>query len=271
MRIAVASDLHFMAWKETLEPVDSVPGLYHALHDISLQKPDILIINGDLTNGKVRDYELAMRAIRQFVDVPVYYTMGNHEYYGYYEDNPYSWSLAQTRFLTYTKQAHIYFAKDFADTRFIFLSPEGYHPDWHDSAWLSPTQVKWFAAQVQDWSGRLFVFLHQPLNNTVVNSGNTCFQSEELQAILCGRSNTFFMSGHTHQRMDQPAQFIQKDKVHYVGGGCVLKQFPQSRFVDLTATAVTFRIRDHKSMRWLDDDVITVPNDADQFVDTGSQ
>ncbi|GMA63155.1 metallophosphoesterase [Alicyclobacillus fastidiosus] len=131
MRVAFTSDLHFMAWAETLEPVNSVPGLYHALHDISEQNPDILVINGDFTNGKVRDYNLAIRA-------------------------------------------------------------------------------------------RLLVFLHQPVDNTVANSQHTCFQSEEIRAVLKERPNTFLISGHTHQRMDQPTQFILEDGVPYVGGGCVL-------------------------------------------------
>lgn len=252
MKIAVTSDLHFMAWAETLEPVDSVPGIYHALRDIADQHPDIVVINGDLTNGKIRDYDLAMRAIQRFIDVPVFFTMGNHEYYGYYEDKPYSWALAQNRFRSYTSQETIYFYRDFDDTRLVFLSPEGYHPDWHDSAWLSPKQIAWLKTTVESWSERLIVFLHQPIDNTVTNSNHTCFQSEEIQEILADRADTFVVSGHTHQRMDQPTQCRFLKNVYYIGGGCVLNAHPQSRFIELTETATTFSIRDHKSMRWLD-------------------
>lgn len=260
MKIAVTSDLHFMAWADTLEPVDHVPCLYHALHDIAEQRPDLVVINGDLTNGKARDYDLAMRAIHHYLDMPVLFTMGNHEYYGYYEDKGYSWSMAQQRFLSYTGQDTIYKSLDLDDVRLVLLSTEGYHPDWHDAAWLSPTQLRWFESTTKDWRGRLIVFLHQPINGTVVNSEMTCFQSEEIQSILAHRPNTFVISGHTHQRMDQPGQFQYRDGVYYVGGGCTLDAHPQSRFIELTESTTTFRIRDHKSMRWLDDGYcFTVP------------
>lgn len=251
LRLAVCSDLHFMAWAETLEPVDWVPGLYHALHDIMEQNPDAVVINGDLTNGKVRDYELAMRAISHFIHVPIYYTMGNHEYYGYYEDKPYSWALARKRFLHFTGQSSIYFEKRIGNTTLIFLSPEGYHPDFHDSAWLSPAQLGWFAERLAKADKPVLVFLHQPLNHTVANSGNTCFQTPELKQILANYPDTLLISGHTHQRMDQPSQFVTQQGIHYVGGGCVLKDHPQTRFIDIEDNQITLRIRDHKSMAWV--------------------
>lgn len=266
LRLAVCSDLHFMAWAETLEPVDWVPGLYHALHDISEQKPDALIINGDLTNGKIRDYELAMRALTHFIHVPIFYTMGNHEYYGYYEDQSYSFQLAQARFLHYTGQTDIYFEKQIKQVSLFFLSPEGYHPDWHDSGWLSPKQVAWFAERLSRKIGPVLVFLHQPLNQTVAASENTCFQSTELKQLLASyQDDILLVSGHTHQRMDQHSQYVQENNVHYVGGGCVLKENPQTRFIDVSDTQIRLSIRDHKSMRWITDYEQTIP------ITTGTQ
>ncbi|WAH35574.1 metallophosphoesterase family protein [Alicyclobacillus dauci] len=259
-RLAACSDLHFMAWAETLEPVDWVPALYHALQDISAQNPDMVVINGDLTNGKVRDYDLAMRALSQYVHVPVLYTMGNHEYYGFYEEENYSTKLAQERFLHFTKQNAIYFEKSLDNITLFCLSPEALHPHWHDSAWLSTVQLTWLRSRLETCSGPIAVFLHQPVNDTVANSENTCFQSLELVQILSSYPNdVFVVSGHTHQRMDQESQYVLKNGVHYIGGGCVLDPHPQTRFLDISDRDITLRIRDHKSVRWIPDYDLTIP------------
>ncbi|MCL6443291.1 MAG: metallophosphoesterase [Alicyclobacillus sp.] len=252
LRFSVMSDLHFMAWKDTLEPVEWVPALRDALQDVSALQPDFLVINGDLTNGKLRDYDLALRIISETISCPVFYTMGNHEYYGFYEDENFSCDVAQARFLQYTRQSSIYYTHEQAGAYFIFLSTERYTPDLRDAGWIGPEQLHWLNRQLDSApTGPVFVFFHQPVNHTVANSIDTCVQSDDVRCVLKTRPGVMFFTGHTHCRMDQPSQLVQQDGVWYIGGGCVCNDLPQSRWVELYEDSILLRIRDHKQHAWI--------------------
>lgn len=257
--LAVTSDWHFMAWKETQAPVEWVPSLCTALDDLASLRPNLLVVNGDLTNGKERDYRLAASSLTDHftaraLDCPVYYTMGNHEYYGYYEDSPFSSALAQERFLRHTGQQQIYQRVDRRGYTCLFLSTERYAPDMSDAGWLSDEQLTWCERQLSAApAGPLLIFVHQPVNDTVADSNETLLQSDRLRAILSRRSGVFVFSGHTHCRMDRPDQLVAADGVFYVGGGCLCADAPQSRFVTMRPDSIQLRVRDHAQRRWLDD------------------
>ncbi|MCL6632152.1 MAG: metallophosphoesterase [Alicyclobacillus herbarius] len=254
---AVFSDLHFMAWKETLSPVEWVPQVNGCLEDAHQQQPDFVVLNGDLTNGKQRDYDLAFAAIRNTFSCPVYCTMGNHEYYGYYEPEDYapeSYSLkaAQQRFLRYSGMPNIYYSVEQSGCVFLFLSCEAYTPDLKDAGWLSEAQLAWLQERLADPpSGPVFIFLHQPLNQTVAESHDTLIQSDALQAILRTHPQTLVFTGHTHCRMDRADQFVQQDGVWYVGGGCPHGEHPQYRFVEVYRDRVVLRLRDCTRKAWI--------------------
>ncbi|MCL6455109.1 MAG: metallophosphoesterase [Alicyclobacillus sp.] len=263
IRFAVLSDLHFMVWKETHAPVEWVPTLEHALEDLTGLGPDFLVINGDLTNGKERDYELAMRIIRRTCPLPVMYTMGNHEYYGYYEDEPFSFEGARERFLRHTGQDAIYYSRDIAGFSFLFLSTERYTPDLKDAGWLSNEQLAWLDRELGRTERRpVYAFFHQPLNGTVANSAETCCQSDELRQILRKYPGVLWFTGHTHCRMDRSDQLVEQDGTWFIGGGCVCGDTPQSRWVEVYPDRTVLRIRDHMQDNWVSgfDAVIPFPS-----------
>lgn len=261
LSFSVASDLHFMAWKETDAPVEWVSVLEDALDDIDRLQPQFLVVNGDLTNGKDRDYRLAMRVLHDKCRMPVYYTMGNHEYYGFWEqsdypDRKFSLSAAQQRFLDYTGMESIYYEKRIAGLPFLFLSTERYDPDMKDAGWLSPEQLEWLKRRLRSSSeGPAFVFFHHPVNGTVAESNETCFQSEELKTVLAERSGVILFTGHTHCRMDRSDQIVPDPdrKTLYVGGGCLHNDASQSRWVDVYEDRIVLRLRDHINRQWLKD------------------
>lgn len=249
---AVMSDLHFMAWKETNLPVEWIPQVESAIRDIASLNPHFLILNGDLTNGKVRDYELAQRVLSAHISCPRYYTMGNHEYYGYYEDLNYSDLGAQTRFLHYTQMPFLYYEFVVNSIPFLCLSTEHYSPDINDAGCLSTAQLTWLQARLNAWSGHtVHVFFHQPVNETVAESNNTCIESAALRMLLQQHSRVILYTGHTHCRMDRSDQILTEQGVLYVGGGCPHGEHPQSRWVDVYADRIVIRIRDHHSRSWL--------------------
>jgi 3',5'-cyclic-AMP phosphodiesterase len=253
----VLSDLHFMAYEDST-PVDWVHFLEQELSHIASQKPDFIVINGDLTNGKVRDYRLAASALTQ-CDMPVYYTMGNHEYYGYYEDEDFTPALAQQRFIKMTGTYDIFYEKIIQGFPFLFLSTENYTPDSNDAGWLSDNQIRWFDERLTAAvSSPLFVFLHHPINNTVAESDDTCMQSDQVRAVLHKHPNVLFFSGHTHCRMDREDQRVQQGSTVFFGGGCMYNEFPQSRRVDVYSDRAVIRLYCHRNHIWLDSFQATV-------------
>ncbi|MCL6625112.1 MAG: metallophosphoesterase [Alicyclobacillus shizuokensis] len=256
LSFAVLSDLHFMAWKDTLAPVEWVPQVIDSLEDAVCQQPDFVVLNGDLTNGKRRDYDLAFQAIRQVVPCPVYCTMGNHEYYGFYEPedyapHPFSPERAQRRFLDYTGLKNIYYQVQTRMGTFLFLSCESYSPDLKDAGWLSDRQLEWLSKRLTSApAGPVFTFVHQPVNRTVAKSEYTLVQSEVLRNILKTRPNTILFSGHTHCRMDRVDQLVRQNGTWFVGGGCPHGDYPQFRFVQVYTDRVVLRLRDCSQKRW---------------------
>ncbi|QQE80543.1 metallophosphoesterase [Alicyclobacillus sp. SO9] len=252
LSVSIFSDLHIMTWKETEAPVSTVPTVEDALIDADSLSPDLYVMNGDITNGKARDFRLAMRLLEKHCHQPLYYTMGNHEYYGYYEDPEFTCEKAQQQFCSYTKQGTIYSKQIIQNHSFFFLSTEKYSPDLKDAGWLSDTQLKWFEQEFETAkSGPVFVFFHQPINATVAKSDDTCVQSEELRKILETRDNVFFITGHTHSRMDIREQLVRQNGVCYIGGGCPHGEFPQSRWLDIGDDSVSVKLRDHRNHQWL--------------------
>ncbi|REE67319.1 3',5'-cyclic AMP phosphodiesterase CpdA [Paenibacillus taihuensis] len=249
---AVLSDLHFMAYKEPERPVDWVPFLREEISHLNAMQPSFIVVNGDLTNGKERDYRLAMTAFAQ-CSMPVYYTMGNHEYYGCYEEENFTSEKAHHRFLDWTSMPWIYFEKRIGGISMLFLSTEHYAPDSNEAAWLSKRQLDWLEERLSTANGcTSLVFLHHPVNGTVAASENTCRESTPILEIFERYPNVILFSGHTHCRMDREDQIVRRKDAVFVGGGCLYEDFPQSRWVDVYPDHIILRIYCHLEHKWLD-------------------
>ncbi len=253
---SVFSDPHFMAWKESNLPVDSVSIVEQSFEDALQMHPQWVAIIGDLTNGKIRDYKLASRILSQYTETRFFYTMGNHEYYGCYEDNDYSNDKAQERFLQYTNMPSIYYKVEFQGFSFLFLSTEYYSKTINDAGWLSDAQLHWLDDRLYEQSQQnpnkpVFVFFHQPVNETVAESKQTCVQSDALRHILSQHQHVLFFSGHTHCNMDRIDQYVTDGSITFVGGGCPHGDHPQSRFVEVYHNRIIIRVRDHKAASFI--------------------
>ena len=250
---SVLSDLHFMAYPEPeATPVEWVPFLEREIAYVASLEPRFVVCNGDLTNGKLRDYRLAAAAFSA-CPMPVYYTMGNHEYYGRYEEADFASEQAQARFLSMTGMPGLYYERLYEGFPFLFLSTEHYTPDSNEAAWLGEAQLGWLAERLEAHAHTpTFVFLHHPLNDTVAGSTDTCRASAAIRAMLERRSNVLLFSGHTHCRMDREDQLVRSGGNVFVGGGCMYEEHPQSRWVDVYEDHATLRLLCHRERRWLD-------------------
>ena len=76
-RMVLISDLHDHSFGSGNEKL---------LEKIQDQSPDLIIVDGDMINGDSENDDVAVELVRSLVKIaPIYYSLGNHEYY-YMED-----------------------------------------------------------------------------------------------------------------------------------------------------------------------------------------
>lgn len=213
----VISDIHVQKWNTV-----SHDKLKRAMIDLQKAEPDAqaLVINGDLGDGMPGDYETLRRLIGSLPHpAPLFYNIGNHEYYKAWHDtdgyqsnsfpNGETEQASQQRFLDFAGRKKLYEDAWVSGYHFIFLGSEHYlqfDPNVREGAWLSDDQLAWLEKTLADREKPdkpIFVFLHQPLPGTVAGSqtyGNirSVIQHERLRAILEKHPQSILFSGHTH-------------------------------------------------------------------------
>lgn len=247
------SDLHI---QETDKESQNL--LVKALKDYYTIKPDtdLLVLNGDLTNGGERDFIRLQELLSRTPHPPVRATMGNHDYYR-------MWLHGGTRY-DYTKlsddwsshQAASQFKRHFGYRRlyheatvrgvpFLFLSGEAYRDvdeSIGEDAFLSSKQLIWLESRLTELTKQpmrtedsdrgstvydvacspVLVFLHQPLPDTVEGSSieRGVVQHERLRSILSKYPSVVLFSGHTHWDLETTGQ-LWRGPFTAVGGGAV--------------------------------------------------
>jgi Icc protein len=233
MGFAVLSDLHVEAWNTT-----SPRKLEAALKDLNEVVPNsaALILNGDLSDGQPDDYKLLTKLLKQLPHPEALYaSIGNHEFFKAWKNKEGLWDVAgfpngETeqasigRFLAFTGESNVYYSKQVQGYHFLFLGSEQYrqsNPDNAEDAYLSKTQLNWLRQSLQNAQDEtkqkpIFVFLHQPLPNTVSGTTICCvnnravIQHEELNRILADYPQVILFSGHTHRELKLPYTFMFK-------------------------------------------------------------
>jgi Icc protein len=247
LRFSVISDIHVEVGNN-----ESVRKTKQALNDLNAAVPnsDALVINGDLGQGTLNDY-ITLKNLLKNVPLPpnVLYTIGNHEYYNAFHNQNGKWSLntypngetekaSQQRFLNYVGRPSLYDDAWISGYHFIMLGSEKYRQSdlsFKEDAWLSNEQLKWLHQKLQadDQSGKaVFVFLHQPLPNTVAGSsiyfnGRGVVQHEKLKEILSQHPQVIFFSGHTHWELASKNTLI-KDKFTMVNSSSVYQPYDEN-------------------------------------------
>lgn len=228
MTFGVLSDIHVQSWDAR-----SIRIFGRALDDLHHAAPlaEALIINGDLGNGNPEDY----RMLRQTLDKhphpgQVYFSIGNHEFYRMWHNRRGHWSpgtfpngetdeAAIQRFLRFIGAQKVYYERQIEGYRFLFLGTERYRqsdPSVGEDAYLSAEQLQWLEAKLKEAAPErkpVFVFLHQPLPDTVSGSGREgsgrgVVQHRKLKALLSSYPQTILFSGHSHRILEQPRTFV---------------------------------------------------------------
>ena len=194
----------------------------------------ILVINGDLGDGRQQDYATLGNLIRQQKNHPaIYYTIGNHEFYQAYH-NPITnaWSpetfpngetevAALNRFLDFTKRSQVYYDEYLKNYHFIFLGSEKSAISdraYGDRAYLSDEQLDWLKSKLTEnyTPGKpIFVFLHQPLIRlgSTQNRPDFIIQADRLREILNRFPEVFFFNGHIHRQLKLPTTILKEEFV----------------------------------------------------------
>ncbi|MDR6885039.1 metallophosphoesterase [Bacillus sp. 3255] len=277
---SVLSDIHITAGDQVSELL-----LTRALADHHKVRPDskLLVLNGDLTGGSEADYRSLLWLLSRQPHAPVHATMGNHDYYGVWRTpnggmdtsrmNP-SWSSQKAvalfdRMWGYDKPYHELIVEGY---RFLFLSGEAYrdvNAAYKEDAFLSPEQLAWLrerlaAADAADGGKPVFVFLHQPLPQTLDGTDRELgvVQHQELRALLDAHPNVIMFSGHTHWNLETTNQ-VKQLKFLAASSASIREVWnaqnepetigvSQSLVVDVYKDRVVIHRREHTTKRWIE-------------------
>ncbi|BFT72797.1 metallophosphoesterase family protein [Paenibacillus sp. P36] len=237
----VISDIHVQSWDKQSQ--DKFADALQDLNDVN-PSSDLLVINGDLTNGMSADYEALNELVKSNPHPKnMAWTIGNHEFYQAWFDPNRVWraelfpnketeQASISRFLQLTGEKQVYYDRFIQGYHFIFLGSEQYRQSNEanlEDAYLSQKQLDWLSTKLRDdvdADKPVFVFLHQPLPNSVAGTHFCCtnnraiVQHEELKKILSGYPQVIFFSGHTHWELKSPDTLV-KDRFTMVNSSSV--------------------------------------------------
>ena len=197
---------------------------FRALNQIMDVEPavDLIINNGDITdNGSEKEY----RVLNQIEGLirnlpPVYYSIGNHDS----DKNRSDFEQLRTRFLEQTGTDEVYYSFVENGCTFIILGNEGaVGSDDPDYAYLSETQLEWLDQTLSEAEGFAFVFVHQPLFETVAATYEVSdlSASDEVKEIVSKYPNTLVISGHTHRSLSGTVALVKDGNAGYLHDGVV--------------------------------------------------
>ncbi|GMA66097.1 hypothetical protein GCM10025859_65390 [Alicyclobacillus fastidiosus] len=230
LSFSVISDIHLRTgksdWGTNYHDAIAARKLKNALTDLDNINPheDALVINGDFTTTGVQsDYD-TLKDILNTAPHPknILYAMGNHEFSSAFHNrkgvfSPQTFPNGVTvhscieLFKKNTGMSNSYYDRWLNGYHFIVLGAEYSMSDFrkHNDTVLSETQLQWLAKKLQKSPNNkpTFVFLHEPIPNTVAGSfGGYLINGDKLRKILNQYPSVLFFSGHTHYSlMDQPS------------------------------------------------------------------
>lgn len=233
----VISDLHSGSWDGYFQQ----PKIRAALTDIKETDPDTsaIITNGDNVESNTDGcWEQLVKAINDTIgkSIPMYFTIGNHEL-KVEEGGTYSEELE--RYFKYTNSLSaddtidsVFYAHKINGQYFIHLGSQSQEENGH--ADLHQDQLDWLKGALKraDREGvRAYVFIHQPLKNTVsgthgeVAGYDVIVQDSELREILDAHPNVLVFSGDSHIHLEYPNQALLggKEKPSYFNDAAIGK------------------------------------------------
>ena len=241
-----------------------------ALTDIQQTDPNSIGIfhAGDLTdNGETGQFLQYTEIVNSFDDLPyIYCTPGNHDLRNE------TYDAAIDRFLENTNAPNGYYSEKIGDATFIMLGSQDLD-NWdldRSAAHLKDDQIQFLKdelAKAADGMQPIFVFLHQPLYNTVSGSlpgqnWHGVDRDAEIREIFKQYPQVIFFTGHTHWELDAKSAM-------YTGNGTDANMFndasvgylwtdedtgkegSQGYYVEVYAHKVLVRGRDFVNGKWI--------------------
>ena len=241
-----------------------------ALADILKTDPDSAAIFtvGDTTdNGELGQYQQYNEIVSSFEGLPfIYSTPGNHDLRNE------TYQMAIDRFSNNTKSPNKYYAEKVEGATFIMLGSQDLD-NWdldRSAAHLKDDQMEFLKAELEkaaDGMQPIFVFLHQPLYNTVSGSlpgqnWHGVDRDAEMREIFKQYPQVVFFTGHTHWELDAKS-------VMYAGNGVDATMFndaavgylwtdedtgkegSQGFYIEVYADKILVRGRDFVAGKWI--------------------
>lgn len=204
---------------------------------------DAVAFCGDITDhGYVDMWDCFAEAVSKYDMADQYIIVeGNHDTWGPDRDNI---ETVKQTFIDYNKKisgrdiTEMYYTTSIGKYPVIVLGSE----EDHTNATISQTQIDWFAeemAKAAQTGLPVFVFLHQPVNQThglpytwemneedPPDEGGIGDASDDIFNIMKQYKNVFFISGHIHggfSNSDDGNEFVsieEKDGVHLINTPC---------------------------------------------------
>ena len=223
MSFQVISDTHITSNKEGYASKNFKAFLEKVLANDADSKG--IWIGGDLVdNGKEEEYN-TFQAIWEEVEAEVgkelpdmHAIIGNHEFW---TETTHKETIKA--FNKFTGNDGTYFSEDVGDYHFIYLATttlekEGAHKS-HTKAVLGDTQLRWLEKTLNkktEENKPIFIFLHQPVNDTVAGSKNSGIRDAaevtKLKAILKNYPQAVLFTSHSHMNLDTPKTMMASDE-----------------------------------------------------------
>ncbi|PLT48009.1 putative phosphohydrolase, Icc family [Paenibacillus pasadenensis] len=263
LQFQVITDTHVKA--DPLHPYNR--NLARALEDIAREAPDSdgIMHAGDITDrGQEAEYAEFNRIWREHgAGLPAScWASGNHDVgLGH-------WPSRLGAYLDATGMSGPYHDHWVKGYHFIFLGTE---QELELFSFLSETQLSWLDAKLSeggDPARPAFVFLHQPLKDTVAGSYEAqrwygVVQDEALKEVLSKHRNAVLFTGHTHWELEAShTLFDASDSLPRMLNAASVaylwtdedehKDGSQGLYIEVYADRVVVRGRDFAAGEWLD-------------------
>ncbi|CAH1193143.1 3',5'-cyclic adenosine monophosphate phosphodiesterase CpdA [Paenibacillus allorhizoplanae] len=223
--------------------------LDNAMQDAIRNNAGSVSVAGDITDyGTDDQYNVIMNTMNKYPQVERYFAYGNHDvrWMGGIE-------LAKSRFLTHTGMPGIYSDKWINGYHFIYLGSEA---DDKDGAYISETQLAWLKVKMAEDASKdkpIFLFLHQPLENTVSKSHSTDnyhsdeAQDQKIKDIVGQYPQSILITGHLHDDIRLPGNMYNEQYFTMIRDGAIIAQGSpgaQGLLFDIYADRVVINGRD---------------------------
>lgn len=215
LRMPVFSDIHI---RENGENTYFVK----ALSECNKFAPnyDAIAIVGDITDsGKEKQYDRFMETLNSGINknAKKIIAVGNHEFFERDNNKALTNDLLSSRFAKKTGMPGIYYDDWIKGYHMIVLGgPNGLDSSGNrtDYPIISEEQYQWLEKIIAidtDCKKPIFIFLHQPINDTVYGSlfWNGDFKDGRLKNILKKYPQSILFSGHSHCTLDHPRTVFQ--------------------------------------------------------------